>query len=338
MNIRPETEKDKTTIPDDNLGRSWVQANLEDDFRRKLSSGIVVFIGFGPNRKAQLAGTGFVIGTNKRDGIVITAKHVLTEGIVLAQKPNRKSHASTLDQFIPKSAKQPIVNKERIRAIWMGESAADMCIVHSVQFNDQLDIATCLISRQDDSKDNSHINPFALDTSIPQPGNKIALISSSALDLKEISINKNLENQLLSISKNIVVRMGVVTSVNPTGHRQHQFPSFETTIPVEPGMSGGLVYQPIENELIAACGVISTDFSDETSFSNFFTSGNSLMSMIWPSVGMSIPATVPPIRDGPNRTIFDFIRAGEIQNLARDGVKLSIQDTGNGNYSVKRCV
>lgn len=241
-----------------------------------------------------------------------------------------------MEQFIPKSAKQPQVNKERLRALWIGESAGDMCVVHSVQFNDVLDIATCLISRQDHAKDNSDIQAFAMDTSIPQPGSKIALITSSGLDLKEISINKNLEKQLLAISKNIVVRMGVVTSVNPTGQRQHQFPSFETSIPVEPGMSGGLVYKPIENEPIATCGVISSDFSDEASFSNFYTSGNSLMSMIWPSVGMSIPDTVPPVRDRPNRTILDFIRAGEIQNLARDGVELTIE--GTGNCRVKRCV
>ena len=53
---------------------------------------------------------------------------------------------------------------------------------------------------------------------------------------------------------------------------------------------------------------------------------------------MSIPATIPPLQDGPRRTILDFILAGEIQNLARDSVELSIEDFGNGDYRVHRLV
>ena len=41
-----------STIPDDEHGRSWVQADLDENFRRKLSSGIVVFVGYGPAREA----------------------------------------------------------------------------------------------------------------------------------------------------------------------------------------------------------------------------------------------------------------------------------------------
>ncbi len=326
------------TIPGDQLHRCWVQANLEEDFRRKLSSGIVVFIGFGPGQESKLAGTGFVIGSTGSFALVITAKHVLTDGIGRIQRPYRRSHPSTLNEFSIESADHPQVDPQKLRAVWMGESEADMCLVHSVEYNDVLDIATCLISRQNQQPTESKFHSSILDTSTPEVGSRIALISSSNLSVSDVSISQDLKHHMFSVSKNIVVRMGIVTSVHPTGLRQHQFPLFETSIPVEEGMSGGLVYFPIEDEPIAACGVVCADFSEADAFSNFQVCGNSLMSMIWPAVGLSIPATFPIQDDSPRKRILDFINSGDIQNLARDGVALRIESFDDGNYRVHRCI
>ena len=324
-----------TPIPDDELGRYWVQANIEDSVRRKFSSGIFVFLGFGPQRQPKIAGTGFAIGSNGRDALVITAKHVLTGGpdsIADIQNPHRRSATSMPDVF--RLEERPSVDIKKLRAVWVGESQVDMCVVHDIQYTDHLDIAICTVSIQEHTQGKKLINTFALDTSLPKLGSKIAFMSSSALDLNEISIDKSLERQTLKISKTIIVRMGVITNVFPTGHRQFKFPCFETSIPVEPGMSGGLFYYPLVDQPIAACGVASTDFSDASAKTNFLVSGQSLAAMIWPVVGFSMPGSLPASDTTPRRTVLDCISAGEIPDVAETA--LTIENLANGDYRVHR--
>ena len=93
------------TIPDDALRRQWVEAAPANADRvRSHAGGLVAFLAFGRDREAQFAGTGFVIGQHDLGAIVLTAKHVLTEGVVNVQTPHLLHAPSALTQFVERAS------------------------------------------------------------------------------------------------------------------------------------------------------------------------------------------------------------------------------------------
>ena len=87
-------------IPNDTENRYWLDISsanpkLMDEFRPCL----VAFLAFDNGRMPGLAGTGFVIGAGIGHALVITAKHVLTEGVLNIQRPLSRHAPSAL--FVP---------------------------------------------------------------------------------------------------------------------------------------------------------------------------------------------------------------------------------------------
>lgn len=320
----------------DPLQREWVEAQIVEQYRRQLSAGMVAFVAFGPGREAHLAGTGFVVGSNGRDAIVMTAKHVLTEGVLRFQKPWQQHVSSALPEFLQAKRGRISVDPSKLRAIWFGEETGDMCIVHHAHYADSLDIAVCLISLQDNTIEHAKILPFALDTGIPEVGAPINLLSTSQMAVEVDEIEPVTAHQSLTVRKNVSARLGTVTGVFPNGYRQFHWPCFATSIPAEPGMSGGLAYRPVDGRAIGACGVVSADCSEDGARGQFHRAGNSIISMIWPAVGYGIPAGLPASPDTEQRTLLDLIRAGEIKDLADGAQKLFITRHGADDYSVGR--
>src|SRR5882672_7858181 len=84
-------------IPNDPEKRWWVEAaganpELVDSFPPTL----VAFLAFDRDRIPQLAGTGFVVAAESEFALVISAKHVFTEGVLRAQRPMPDHAASAL--------------------------------------------------------------------------------------------------------------------------------------------------------------------------------------------------------------------------------------------------
>src|SRR4030066_1521292 len=112
-------------LPNDTLGRWWIEIasvnpSLVNDFRRCL----IAFVAFDRGSKPNLAGTGFLIASGTNIALAITAKHVLTEGVLNIQRPVPRHSPSAL--FVPSSARAPLLHEEKLRAIWMGSETADL--------------------------------------------------------------------------------------------------------------------------------------------------------------------------------------------------------------------
>ena len=113
------------TIPGDSLNRWWIDAGGANPSRvHELRPALVAFMAFGPGREPSLWGTGFVIAGGSDFSLVITAKHVLIEGIAAAQRPWPR-HAPTAI-FVDPSATHPSLDPEKLKALWMGPKHVDV--------------------------------------------------------------------------------------------------------------------------------------------------------------------------------------------------------------------
>src|SRR3990167_10508791 len=92
------------------------------------------------------------------------------------------------------------------------------------------------------------------------------------------------------VGRRLEGRIGVVTAVRVEEGRHKQMFSFETTIPVPPGMSGApVLVNPKSGGAPRMCGVASFDFSEEESFLSLLTPGHSTVAMLWPAMGLAVP-------------------------------------------------
>jgi Trypsin-like peptidase domain len=231
------------TIPNDALRRCWIDVSatnplLVSDFRPCLFS----LMAFGSGREPKFTGTGFIIAGSNAAAFAVTAKHVLTEGVIRVQRPMPAHSGSAL--FVPDSLKRPSIDPQKLKIVWMGSEYAGMLNVSHVNYNDTLDIAFFVVTPQEQDAPPFQPREIPLDTSSPKVGDVVHLISTTDMGVSEIVPPRDTTGvgQTLSLQRSVNIRIGTVTAVHPNGFRQYKWPCFTTSIPAEPGMSGGFVY------------------------------------------------------------------------------------------------
>lgn len=297
-------------ISNDPLNRQWLDvSSVNPDLVNEFRPTIVSFLGFDRQKNARPWGTGFVIAGDEQCAIVLTAKHVL-DGVQQFQKP-RPIHARS---SLPEFTVQPKVSIEPsdLKVVWMGQKDALMMNVVYAFYCEQLDIACCIVMPQKTDKFLPCSVP--LDCRTPSVGDTVHMISCTGMEISETippSAQDSL-GQTLKIKRSVNIRIGSVTGVYEGGHRQYKFPCFTTSIPAEPGMSGGFVYLPEDGDTIAACGVVSSDVSTINARESMLHSGESLIACTWPALGFSIPEVIATDDATSKITIYDMIKTGII--------------------------
>ena len=320
-------------IANDPLNRKWldvssVNPDLVDQFRPTTVS----ILGFDSQKNPKFWGTGFIIAGNEHFAIILTAKHVL-EGVQRFQKPNPKHVLSALSEFIvqPKVS----INPSDLRIVWAGQKEASMMTVVYVFYSEHLDMACCIVIPQ---KIDTFL-PFSvpLDFRIPPVGSTVQMISCLGMSASETTPPSKQDGlgQVLKIKRSVNIRIGRVTGVYKGGFNQYKFPCFTTSIPAEPGMSGGFVYIPEDGDTIAACGLVSVDFSTKSARESMLLDGDSLISCVWPALGFSIPEGVGINEATPKITIFDMIKAGRMPAYNNDVEQFEISKLEGDDYRVQ---
>jgi hypothetical protein len=319
-------------IPDDPLNRWWVEANPEDNpaatdgFRQCL----LIILAFGPDKEPSIAGTGFIIGYGQGFALALTAAHVLPAGVHGFQRPMQRHAGSSL--FVPRSWSEPSLDPKKLKVLWAGPAAAEAVNVAHVNYNDAMDISTFLVVPQDASQ---KFEPayIPIDTSVPNVGDVIHILSNGALKVEETRAPKDRDGsgQALTFERRVSLRRGVVTGVYPRGYRQFSWPCFTTSIPVPAGMSGGLAFIPRDGETIAACGVVSADPSPESAHTTFLECGESVIASTWPALCLTVPMSMGGgTADHPTATLQEMMRLGRLP-MAVGGVDhIDIVTNGDG--------
>jgi len=87
----------------------------------------------------RLVGSGFIIATSPQAALVISAKHVFTEGVLKAQRPI-PGHAPSAIFIHPKDL-DPSLEPDWLKAIYVGGTIATMLNAIHLNYNDSLDLA-----------------------------------------------------------------------------------------------------------------------------------------------------------------------------------------------------
>jgi hypothetical protein len=299
-------------IPDDPLCREWVELhddnpNLVDDFRPSLIS----IMATDANRRVGLAGSGFFMASGEGVGVVLTAKHVLQAGVLDIQRPHRPYARSVLPEFLP--PQMPNIERGKIAAIWdNGEYGMALHFAFGC-FNEVSDLA-CAVVIPEETVDGPHFlpRPIPLSTAGPQEGDVVQMVSFNSMKLDQQSCDA------FTVARTVSIRLGTVPGVHPKGLRQYRWPCFTTTIPADPGMSGGLVGIRKPGGTVTACGVVCADNSSQESRSSYMVSGESVIGASFMALALKLPVALS--NDSPQHTIQDAMRAGALP-MAHNGIE-----------------
>ncbi len=323
------------TIPDDLENRWWIEVSganpgLVDDLRPAL----LAFVAFGPDRKPNIEGSGFIIAADKKAVVVITAKHVLYEGVFRTQRPMSRHAASSL--FIQPSSITPSIDPKKMKVVWMGQDNAALLNAVHVSCNDTLDAACIICMPQESDADQFRPAELPINTTMPNVGEVVYMLSHDILKASETwrSSDSSANGRIISIEKRISIRVGVVTNIYPRGYRQFRWPCFTTSIPAEPGMSGGLVVLPVEGKTTSACGLVCADSSSEEARMSHLQCGESIVACMWPALTLCVPDSVPPTPTTQIHTLYHFMRSGRMP-VAIGGIDhIDLVDLGNGAFRI----
>jgi hypothetical protein len=295
----------------------------------KLRPSLISFIAFNRGREASFVGTGFFIAGEPDCALALTAKHVLTEGVPFFQGPSRSYATSAL--FIPTSANQPALEPEKLKIVWMGTSHAGMLNIPYANYNEALDLACGVVMPQEIAATPFQPASILIDTNTPSIGDVVHLVSCDNMIVTEIEppTDRAGVGQTLSLNRRVSIRIGVVTGLYPQGYRQYRWPCFTTSIPAEPGMSGGFVTVPRANAPIAACGIVCADNSTNGARKNSKLPGESVIACAWTSLPLRVARTIPHDASDPTISLHRLMASGEMP-MALGGLG-RIRITENGS-------
>lgn len=322
-------------IPGDPEQRWWIEASgANPDIAASLRPALVAFIGFDRDHVPQIAGTGFIISGDTEKALVLSAKHVLTEGIVRIQRPHAGYASSAL--FIGAHHTMPSLDARRFRAVWMNNSTASMLPAVHAFYNDTLDIAGCLLVPQKGETLTGSVT-IPLDVHVPSVGDVVHMVSLDALSITETTLGRDRsgDQQQITVTRRVSLRVGVVTAVYPQGYRQFRWPCFTTSIPAVGGMSGGFVYLPREGITIAACGIVSADCSSPESHNDFSLCGESVIACAWPGLALRVSESLPQPDDATTFSLLEMMMNGNIHKAIGGHERVTIDDLGNDHFTIR---
>jgi hypothetical protein len=183
---------------------------------------------------------------------------------------------------------------------------------------------------------NFHLFQLLLDLQSLSIGDLVHMVSIYKMNVLE-SVpprEKDELGQIIKIAQAVNIRIGHVTGIYKKGLRQYQWPCFTTSIPAEPGMSGGFVCLPKAGTTVAACGVISADNSGKESMKNMLLPGESVVALTWPALGLRLPENIPLLEDTNKVTIYDMIKTGRMRAAIGELDQFKIVDLGGDDCRV----
>lgn len=213
------------------FGFEWNEAEADADFNKGLLT-IVAFDGDQPHA----VGVGFVIWSDGKRAIAISAAHVFTEVRRLQSSEPRHSRTALLE-FL--ALPDPVnIDRTKVRAISVADGKPDAFVIQGLVFDERRDLAIFEIVEQDNGAVPLH--KFEVTHEVPGVGDIVAVLSYGDLGID--CAERNGAVHAFRLRQRPVLRTGRISAVYPQGQRLCRSFCIETTIPVFSGMSGGPVF------------------------------------------------------------------------------------------------
>lgn len=232
----------------------WNQTDLPSSAGHNL----LVIMGTDRAGDQSVVGTAFVVNYSDdgRTATCMTAAHVFSEVHRLQNRATRHNR-SALAEFLPRPSMIDI-DPTLVRAIGAVGDRAEAAIIEGVSYDEQTDIALFDVKLQDSSPDGFFSSRFEVSGDVPAVGDLVCVLSFAGLTL-ERKEDYGDEGYMVTISRQLMFRVGRVLANYPSGQRLCKGPCIETSIPVFSGMSGGpMIRYGIEGPMVV-CGLVSSD-------------------------------------------------------------------------------
>jgi trypsin-like peptidase len=214
-------------IPDNML---WNEAEVPHG--NAVRSGLVSLLVIKDNLSLELIGTAFLITAEGNRATAVTAAHCFEE-IRKLLHPNSKHHTTALPEFLPGPKE---LNLKQVKALYEDDNQVFACTIEQAYWDPTTDLAVFTLLAPVESPDLFHTFCW-IDDQIPLVGEQVAAVGYA--DMKVNHHDPNSKSG--TMQRRLVIRLGRVEGVYPTGHYMLKTPCVEMTVPVFSGMSGGLV-------------------------------------------------------------------------------------------------
>lgn len=180
-------------------------------------------------------GSGFIIQSRGNRALILTAAHVITQGVRAFQNSHvrERAHRTIPPDFLP--AEQVSAATPALRVIVQNGNRVDFCRVAYVLWDEPADLAILAVVPQDlDHTDlfQTHLKLGAYD---PKIGDLVTIAGFAQFKTEATG-----DHQWTgTFSRRPVFRVGKVTNLHPEGTTWVRSPCVEATMPTFSGMSGG---------------------------------------------------------------------------------------------------
>jgi hypothetical protein len=274
-------------IPGDELGRSWVQALLhEEDL---FDPALLTLVTASTDDRLVVIGNAFIVYAHDHGSICLTAAHNFEFYKRLQQDRRPRSHPTLPQDFQIKGTRH--ISSGSCFAFCVIEGQPVSCKIGQINFIENYDVA--VFTAHSDEQSPIFPDKLGIDLSMPNAGDEVALLGHSLSSEETAKHTAIVERKLMFLH-------GVITGVTHERDRKGQMFSFETTIPISPGLSGAPVLRkPVKGSPAVVCGLASFDFSEPEAFQNFRKAGHSTVAMLWPAMGFATRASIEGNEDAP---------------------------------------
>ena len=245
----------------------------------------------------QGVGTGFMIS----DGLMITAVHVIAEGIKRGiKKTNADGSIEILLGFYAlymSNQKYPESN----------ECFGGLLPIHRVHSSENLDIAFCFLNRPIIDGKPLWFPILPLSPGIPKVGEHLLGIGYHGM--KGETVPQTGDSQpVIKYAERTALTTGQITQVYPEKRDMVMapWPCFRTDARFEHGMSGG----PIINERGGVCGVICSAMDGIQDSEGYISFG----SLLWPALGTELEVAFGVEAKPEKVSLYDLILKGYVES------------------------
>ena len=199
-------------------------------------------------------GSGFVIQSRGNRGLILTAAHVITEGVQVFQNRDtrRRAHPTTPRDFLP--PKELSAATSALRVIIQNGNRVEFCRVGYVVWDEAADLAILAVVPQNESVSDLFEWHMRLGATDPVVGDLVA-----TMGFAEFRTESDAGDPWKgAITRRPIFRVGKVTCLHPEGAGLIRSPCLETTMPTFSGMSGGPAFLlPSGGSEPLVCGLLS---------------------------------------------------------------------------------
>jgi Trypsin-like peptidase domain len=294
-------------------GCHWSWAELTDEdlkvLRRCLVGIVAIPPGSGPIERDL--GTGFIVAMGDGQALCITAAHVI-EGARSSLDLRLRSAPSTPLEFLPRVDNSLVGAAARgeIRAHVIYEGEPDLATIDAGEGFREFDVM--LLSLKSKLFSGTRLPwGLALNSDIQPEGTHVLAVGLPGVRTTAAPWT---DDQLLTIVERLEVRAGTIRKIHTRGHRHLATPTYELSMPLPAGMSGGPILRipAAPGGSLQVIGIASYDLQAQ--------GGGPDDDPTWPGESLAVPINVAlltalPAGPGQEKTLLDFVRSGQVLDM-----------------------